>query len=323
VKDVAPVRFDVDGREVAVPDLATVPGVDAVTAAQEQRLEVVLHDTADGRLRAAGIVLQHRAGGADEGWHLELPLGRHRDVITADGAAAEVPRSLAALVRSRTRSADLAPVATVSTRRLVQVLQDGAGRPLAEVADDTATGRRPDGTADDGRLVWREWAVRSLDGDDALLDAVGRRLLSAGARPATAGAALGRLLPRPSQDGGGAVVGSRQEGRTSDRRRGRPGTPRRAGRRARRPRPAHPARPAGRPAQDARRHAPPAQCAWRPSARCSTAVAPTRCATSCAGWPASSGRPGTPRSCTPGSGAWSPPSRATSCSARCRSASTP
>ena len=104
-------KYDVERPDAAVPDLTDVPGVASVTAAEERLLEAVYYDTADRRLRVAGITLRHRTGGTDAGWHLKLPAGRGREEVTADGGPGEVPPALVALVRSRTRSARLEPVA--------------------------------------------------------------------------------------------------------------------------------------------------------------------------------------------------------------------
>ena len=193
-------KYDVDSLEVPRPDLSGLPGVDAVTPAEEHRLDAVYYDTADGRLRAASITLRHRTGGTDAGWHLKLPAGRGREEITVEGGPGEPPQALAGLVRSRVRDGRLAPVATISTRRVVQRLLDGAGLPLAELADDAVTGRRLLGGSEprDGGLEWREWEVELLAGDERLLDVVEQRLLAAGARHAAAASKLGRLLPRPS-----------------------------------------------------------------------------------------------------------------------------
>ena len=192
-------KYDVERPDAAVPDLTVVPGVASVTAAEERLLEAVYYDTADRRLRVAGITLRHRTGGTDAGWHLKLPAGRGREEVTADGGPGEVPPALVALVRSRTRSARLEPVATVDTRRVVRLLHDAAGRPLAEVADDVVTGRRTPagGTPQDGELSWREWEVELLAGDEELLQSVQQVLLPAGAAPAASASKLARVLPRP------------------------------------------------------------------------------------------------------------------------------
>ena len=103
------------------------------------------------------------------------------------------------------RDRELAPVATITTRRTVRRLLDAAGRPLAELADDSVTARRlpaeggPVEDADAGaELTWREWEVELLTGEEPLLVAVEERILAAGVRPSGSASKLGRLLPRPS-----------------------------------------------------------------------------------------------------------------------------
>jgi hypothetical protein len=135
-------KYDVPDLDLAVPDLAGVPGVGSVSAPEEHLLEAVYYDTPDRRLRAAGITLRRRTGGTDAGWHLKLPAALGREEVAADVAAEDVPAGLAALVRSRVRDRELAPVATITTRRTVRRLLDPAGRPLAELADDSV---RPGG----------------------------------------------------------------------------------------------------------------------------------------------------------------------------------
>lgn len=190
-------KYDVD-PDVALPELTELPGVASVTT-DEYMLEAVYFDTADLRLRMAGITLRHRSGGTDAGWHLKLPAGRGREEITVDARPGTVPEALAALVRSRVRDRELAAVASLSTRRVARRLLAADGIPLAEVADDTVIGRPlPSGV----ELMWREWEVELLAGDVELLQAVQSRLLPAGAAPASAASKLARVLPRPqsSQD---------------------------------------------------------------------------------------------------------------------------
>ena len=129
--------------DVVLPALDELPQVAATASAPEQLLVAVYFDTADLRLLRAGITLRRRTGGADEGWHLKLPVGgRTREEIrlpldsmsagASRGSGHRVPRELADLVRARSRGAALVPVASVSTRRKATSLLDasraGAGR---------------------------------------------------------------------------------------------------------------------------------------------------------------------------------------------------
>ncbi len=85
-------------------------------------------------------------------------------------------------------------MATLRNHRVVTVLRDGEGRPLAEVADDTVTASAsgPDGAAE--LQAWREVEVELLDGDEALLAPVGEWLVAAGARASDSSSKLGRVL---------------------------------------------------------------------------------------------------------------------------------
>jgi CHAD domain-containing protein len=180
------------GPVVALPDLAGLPGVETVAAAREELLEATYVDTADLRLRAAGITVRHRTGGADAGWHLKLPAGDDREELTVDGPGDQVPAALSALVRAQVRGRDLVPVVRLTTRRAVRRLAGRAG--VVEVADDRVSGHvLPDGAAQ----VWREWEAELKAGDPALLDAVHDRLTRAGAEPSTFRPLLDRSQTEP------------------------------------------------------------------------------------------------------------------------------
>ena len=167
----------------------------SVTAERVHALRATYFDTADLRLRAAGITLRHRTGGTDAGWHLKLPATGGREEVTVEAPAGAVPEALARLVLSRSRGRALAPVARLSTRRVTQRLVGSDGELLAEFADDSVSGRTlPGGAA----LVWREWEVELLGGDPALLDIVQAHLTAAGAALSTSSSKLGRVLPAPA-----------------------------------------------------------------------------------------------------------------------------
>ncbi len=183
-----------------VPDLTALAGVDAVEVRTDE-LDATYFDTEDLRLRAAGTTLRRRTGGADAGWHLKLPHGVDREEVRLDGdTSADVPPQLHALVRARTRTRPLVPVARLQTTRTVHRLAAPDGRVLAEVADDLVVGR----TAADpeGELRWREWEVELVDGDRTVLDDVQAVLLAAGAAPSDSASKVGRVLGRrPTADG--------------------------------------------------------------------------------------------------------------------------
>lgn len=167
----------------------------SVTAERVHALKATYFDTADLRLRAAGITLRHRTGGTDAGWHLKLPAAGGREEIAVKAPAGAVPEALARLVRARSRGQALAPVARLSTHRVTQRLVGPDGTLLAEFADDRVSGQTlPAGAT----LGWREWEVELLGADAALLDVVQAHLTAAGAAPSTSSSKLGRVLPPPA-----------------------------------------------------------------------------------------------------------------------------
>ncbi|MFC0597520.1 CYTH and CHAD domain-containing protein [Streptomyces palmae] len=201
-----------------LPDAATLEERAPIT------LDATYYDTADRRLAADGITLRRRTGGADEGWHLKLPVrtegtGRVvRDEIRAP-LAERVPDELAALLRSRTLDAPLTPLIRLRTRRRVGLLRDAAGHDLAEISVDRVTARRP-GPHGDTRHRFTEVEVELAEGADPdLLDRIEPRLTAAGLRPATADSKLARALAatepadRPPEHPPEAAGGPSEDGR--------------------------------------------------------------------------------------------------------------
>ena len=186
-------KYDVDA-DCAVPLLAALPGVAAVDEPAVHELVATYFDTADLRLRAAGMTLRHRAGGPDAGWHLKVPLGADREELQVDGEdpTAPVPEALHALVRAVARTAALTPVARLRTTRTVLALRDVDGQRLAEVVDDQVEGTVLD--ADIPPLRWREWEVELGAGARPLLDDVEHLLIEAGAARSGSGSKVGRVL---------------------------------------------------------------------------------------------------------------------------------
>ncbi|MBN1094437.1 CYTH and CHAD domain-containing protein [Blastococcus sp. TML/M2B] len=201
-------KFDVPLTYV-VPELAGVEGVASADAPVEHRLEARYFDTADLRLARARITLRRRTGGTDAGWHVKLPAteGARRELHQPLGRATRrPPKAVTAPLAGVLRSAVPGPVAQLRTRRVVTVLRDADGRPLAEVADDTVSATRlsgPDGTAE--VRSWREVEVELIEGDRALLGRVGERLVAAGAATTDRASKLARALgqhdePEPPAD---------------------------------------------------------------------------------------------------------------------------
>ncbi|GHB39943.1 CHAD domain-containing protein [Streptomyces cirratus] len=198
-----------------LPDLTGTAGITAVRRQGTARLDAVYYDTPDLRLAADGLTLRRRTGGADEGWHLKLPVSPGvRDEIAAPLGDDTVPRPLASLLRSRTREAELAPQLRLLSKRKVTHLLDADGTLLAELSTDTVTAERGPATA-----AWTEVEVELADGTDpALLDAVEKVFRKAGLKVSDAPSKLARALaetgatpparpaPGPADDTAGARV---------------------------------------------------------------------------------------------------------------------
>lgn len=196
-------KYDVDEKAV-LPDLA---GIARVEPAGDVHLEAEYFDTAQGDLAAHRVVLRRRRGGTDEGWHIKLPASEGRTELhwplTDDEAP---PRHVVERVLSRVRGRELVLVARLRTHRTLSHLVDNDGGALLEVADDVVSAT--DATTGVLRL-WREWEVELLEGAPgserertALLDAVGERLLEAGATPSASKSKLAAALGRTDLDGG-------------------------------------------------------------------------------------------------------------------------
>jgi CHAD domain-containing protein len=187
-------KYEADDPAV-LADPARLLGLPAGSGPAELNLDATYFDTADLRLLRAGLTLRRRAGGHDEGWHLKLPAGPDsRDEIRLPlSGAARPPAELVALTRVHTRGAKLAPVAELRTRRRSWVLADGSGHDLVELVDDQVDAHTMgDQTT---AMSWREFEVELAEhGRLELLDRVERRLLAVGARRATSGSKLGRVL---------------------------------------------------------------------------------------------------------------------------------
>ncbi|MFJ3832320.1 CHAD domain-containing protein [Streptomyces sp. NPDC090046] len=193
-----------------VPDLTGTAAIAAVSDQGTIDLDAVYYDTPDQRLAADGLTLRRRTGGADEGWHLKLPVSPGvRDEVGA-ALSDTVPPSLAALVRSRVRHAGLQPqVRLVSSRRLSHLL-DAGGALLAELSTDEVLAERGDTTA-----AWTEVEVELADGvDPALLDSVEKAFRKAGLRVSDAPSKLARALSETDAEPPARPEGGGPEGTT-------------------------------------------------------------------------------------------------------------
>ncbi|MYR93427.1 MULTISPECIES: CYTH and CHAD domain-containing protein [unclassified Streptomyces] len=178
-----------------LPDLSRVAGVGRVVERGVTELDAVYHDTADLRLAAGSLTLRRRTGGADEGWHLKFPVATGIRDELHEPLADTLPRSFAALLRSRLRHSEPAPVVRLLTSRDVQHLTDDDGALLAEVSVDTVCAERLAGEGTGATTTWTEIEVELADdGDPAFLDAVEKRLRKAGVRPSGSSSKLARAL---------------------------------------------------------------------------------------------------------------------------------
>jgi CHAD domain-containing protein len=195
-------KYDADAC-LGLPSLNDVPGVSEVRGPELRELQAVYFDTEDLRLLRRQVTLRRREGGPDAGWHLKRPTpggGRLELHAPLDAEPADaVPAELASQVASISRGGRLVPVVRMSTRRLVHHLygphggQDGQPVQLAELVEDEVVAETL-GPHGGQTSSWSEIEVELVDGDLTLLDAVERRLLAAGARPAQQASKLARVL---------------------------------------------------------------------------------------------------------------------------------
>jgi CHAD domain-containing protein len=155
-----------------LPDLnSAIPGVVA-SEPEERRIEATYYDTPDLGLARAGSSLRHQAGG---GWTLTLP---EAGQLEFDGRPNEPPAEAVRLVTAFRRSAELRPVARLSTWRRRVRLQDESGAELGAVTDDEVS-------VLEGRRVaarFREVEVALSNGTaPEVLDLLRDRLLAVGA----------------------------------------------------------------------------------------------------------------------------------------------
>ena len=200
-----------ESDESGLPDLTGVAGVQAVIDKGVVSLDAVYYDTADERLAAAALTLRRRTGGSDAGWHLKVPVAPGvRDEIR-EPLSDTVPDTLAALVRSRVREAELLPAVRLRSDRDVRHLMDAQGKLLAEVSVDAVHAERL--TEGGGTAQWTEIEVELADdGDPAFLDQVEKRLRKAGVRPSSSASKLARALQETARTAGSGKSGSGKSG---------------------------------------------------------------------------------------------------------------
>jgi CHAD domain-containing protein len=147
-----------------------------------QTLDATYFDSGDLRLSRARLTLRRRVGGADEGWHLKLPLGgearEELAVPLGRGTPDSPPPELCDLVVPFVRSARLEVVARLLTERTTYAVLAPEGDVTALLTDDSVS------VFDGDRVVarFRELEVELDAGADTeVLDLVGAALVDAGA----------------------------------------------------------------------------------------------------------------------------------------------
>src|SRR4051794_11642122 len=145
-------------------------------------LHATYWDTADLRLARHGVTLRHRTGeGERPGWTLKLPAVPNdvtaREELHFDGPGRSIPESALELVTAFARSAPLAPVARLRTRRRRWSLRGRTGEELAELVDDRVS------VLQEGRVVerFREIEIEGRTMDRPALERIARVLAEDGA----------------------------------------------------------------------------------------------------------------------------------------------
>jgi CHAD domain-containing protein len=190
-------KFDVDPGFV-VPELSDLLPDGGRQDRASYQLDNTYYDTAEGDLRRMGITLRKRVGGPDAGWHLKIPAGPARTELRSKSRSAGVPKALADPLSGVRRGQELGAVATISTDRDVLRLFNAAGELMAEIADDQVESA----TLGESTTLrtWREVEVElGSGGDEALLRALGNRLIEWGARNSPYPSKLRRALGAESE----------------------------------------------------------------------------------------------------------------------------
>ena len=186
------------------PDLSSV--VEHVQAHPTVAMTAVYHDTTDLTLFRWQVTLRRREGGADEGWHLKLPVFGEGDWVRDElhtplesGAVGQIPAELADIISPLVRDQALMPVVELRTQRTPRIVSDSNLSPLVEIVDDTVAVVDQAGTA---LAIFRELEIELLDNDSPeaidAMDRLSTALLEAGAVPGTMSKAAAALGPRAS-----------------------------------------------------------------------------------------------------------------------------
>jgi CHAD domain-containing protein len=162
------------------------------------------HDTSDSRLAASGITLRRRTKARSVRWQLKIPAAGGRFEVELPGRGTEPPPEALELLAAHLRGAPLAPVATLTTRRLGRrVFRDEV--PVADVFHDVVT------VSDEAvaRTRLDEVEIELLPaGDERDLRRLAKTLRRAGAVAADDRPKVFRVLDLPSPDVAGSDPGA-------------------------------------------------------------------------------------------------------------------
>lgn len=186
-------KFEAD-LDSDLPDVSALLPVGGRLSTRTERLRSDYYDTPERSLLAAEMTLRHRTGTTDVGWHLKVPDPPFRQEIRVDSTSEEPPGELAEVLVGVLAGEPLALVVTLTTRRSVTELLDGAGNVLAEIDDDEVRAVVP---GDESRTAsWREIEVELAKDspDERLLERVEAHLTKAGLKRSAWPSKLGRAL---------------------------------------------------------------------------------------------------------------------------------
>ena len=191
-------KWDVDERFV-VPDLDQI--VDGATVSHDSvDLISTYFDTADGDLRACGILVRRRDGDDDSGWQVKLPAKDGRIELhwpLSDRPPVELTNLLIGVTSGRPLS-ELATIRTTRERYRISTPERKAV--LAELVDDHVRA-----SVGDRLLAWREVEVE-LGSADEPPERLTKKLTAAGARPSPHASKLEHAVsfrdqrPAPARD---------------------------------------------------------------------------------------------------------------------------
>jgi CHAD domain-containing protein len=188
--------YDVDS-DFSVPDLAGLsPRIDHIAECDHVALRSRYYDTAEFDLLQARVTLRLRTGTVDAGWQLTLPDGDIRtEILLPAQTPAQVPATLADVVRGIIRAAPLVEIVDLRIVRDWQKLVSADGVTLVTVSDDTVAAAS--GTGGAALDHWREIEVTAgPDDDSVLLKAVIEQIAQAGGSRSAAWSKLVRAVAR-------------------------------------------------------------------------------------------------------------------------------